>query len=137
MVTFQLHRNGVILIVILCVIVAVLLVTAGYVWGKQSAVRPAAAVVQTPARPKPAEPAPLLRYTLRIGIEATEEEAQAAVKQLAARKLAATIVPVETSGGAVLYEIRTGAYPDRAAAAKAATALQDEHRMPAAVVPAQ
>ena len=143
MVTFQLHKKGVILIVILCLIVAVLLVAAGYVWGRQSAAKQAAAVAQKPAPAKPASAAPpapaapVIHYTLRIGIETSEEEAQAKVKELGLKKLAATVVPMETSGGAVLYEIRTGAYPDRAAAAKAATALEENLQMPAAVVPVQ
>jgi hypothetical protein len=141
MVTFQLHRNGVILIVILCLVVAALLVATGYLWHRASVEpaalgrppAPAAAVTSNP-------PAPTAeggrRYTLRVGIERTEEDAKTAVKSLGAKKVAATITPVETSTGDVIYEIHTGSYADRSAAAKAAAELQDELHLTAAVVPA-
>lgn len=140
MVTFQLHKKGVILIVILSLIVAVLLVAAGFLWGRSSVEpaatgrRPAAAAQTVPANSTTTAEGGRL-YTLRVGIEATEEEAQSVVKALAARKLAVTVAPVETSSGAVIYELHTGSYADRSAAARAAAELEDDFQLSAAVVP--
>ena len=141
MVTFQLHKKGVLLIVILALLVAVLLVAAGFLWGRNSAATAAAAnrpPVQStaPTAASATAGASGRRYTLRIAIEATEEDAQETVKALKMKKLAGTVAPIETSEGTVLYEIYAGSYPDRAAAAKAAETLEEEHQLTAAVVPA-
>ena len=141
MVTFQLHRKGVILIAVLAVIVAVLLVAAGYLAAALRP-RPPQSAPSVPAVKKPAAPAapkvapkPEL-FTLRVALLTTEEEAQAEVKRLAVKKLKATVVPAETGEGAVIYEVHVGSYAGRAAAAKAAAQVQKEHGLVAAVVPA-
>ena len=140
MVTFQLHRKGVILIVVMAVIVAVLLVAAGYmaaVMRPRRPARPATATIKKPALPPAPKPAPQQEtFTLRVAIAMSEEEAAAEVKRLTAKKLKATIVPAETSDGTVIYELHVGTYASRSAAAKAAAELARDHGVEGAVVPA-
>ena len=144
MVTFRLHRMAVIFMIVGAVLVAALLVGAGYLLGKWR--RPAAEVVGRlkPAAPlgaaqKPAAVVPTETtepLAVRVAMFDTEEEAKGFVQQLAARKLAASILPVNTSAGMTLYTVQVGSYPTRAAADAAAKSLTDEYGLHTAVVPA-
>jgi cell division septation protein DedD len=144
MVTFQLHRKGVILIVIGCVFLAVLLVAVGYLAGVtrgRSSMKPAAAAPAVAAKTKPATaappaaPAPQENFSLRVGLVTSEAEAKEEVARLAIKKLTATVIPVERNESEVVYEIHVGRYPDRRAAVEAAQSLR-EHGVDSAVVPA-
>jgi cell division septation protein DedD len=133
MVTFQLHRKGVILIVIGCVFLAVLLVAVGYLAGsararssaKPAAAAPAAAAKSKPAAAPPAAPASQESFSLRVGLVTSEEEAKAEVARLAVKKLTATVIPVERNESEIVYEIHVGRYPDRRAAVDAAQLLRE------------
>ena len=73
---------------------------------------------------------------MRVAMFDTEAEAKDFVQQLAARKLAGTIVPLTTSAGVTLYTIEVGPYATRAAADAAAKKLADDYGLRTAVVPA-
>ena len=131
MVKFTLHRKGVILIAILGVVLAVLLVVVGYIAGSLHARRTSAAAGA--AAPKPAKPAttsaaaaPPESFALRVGIAASEEEANEAVKHFKAKKLAAIVVPAELHDGTVVYEIHAGPYAGREQALAAAEVLKND-----------
>jgi hypothetical protein len=143
MITFQLHRNGVILIVTGCVLLAILFVAGGYLAGAAhsrtaSAALPAISLIPrkaaSPAAQKPAEDQESL--SLRVGMATTEEEAKAEVQHLAVEQLMTTIVPVETSNALPVYEIHFGHYTDRRTAVADAEMLQKDYGLTAAVVPA-
>jgi hypothetical protein len=143
MVTFQLHSKGVILVVVMAIVLAVLLVAAGYLAGSARAKKAAAVAAAKAARPKTPPAAPRVAappagdaLTLRVGLATTEAEAQEMVKALAARQLSATVVPVQTRDSLILYELHSGRYPTRAAAAAAAASLEKDAGIDAAVVPA-
>ena len=145
MVTMRLHKIAVIFIVIGAVLLAALLVGVGYLLG--GGLKPAATVV-TPAAasPKPvvtasatattAITAPAQPAAVRVGVYDTEDEAKTLVQQLAARKLAASVVPITTSGGITLYTVEVGPYATREAAGAAAKTLAADHGLQTAVVPA-
>lgn len=139
MVTFQLHRKGVILVVILSIVLAVLLAGAGFFAGVARGRKAAAAAAPKPAAPKKAAAAaPRTNqesFTLRVALLPTEEEASAEVKRLKIRRIAATVVPAETRDSVVVYEIHVGTYPDRRTALAAADSMQKDHGLPSAVVP--
>ena len=140
MVKFTLHRKGVILIAILCVVLAVLLIVVGYLAGSLRVPTKSAAVVPPP---KPAAtttttsaPAPPPEsFALRVGIAASEEEANEAVKHFKAKKLAAIIVPAELHDGTMVWEIHAGPYAGREQALAAAEALKNDG-IPSDLVPA-
>lgn len=143
MVTLQLHRKGVILIGIGCLLLAVLLVAGGYFAGIARA-RPRVPAAPAPSVQKSARPAAASRaaasreaFSLRVALVMTEEEARAEVKRLSVKRLAATIVPVETNESLVVYEIHVGRYPDRRTAVAAAKSLKTDHALEAAVIPAE
>ncbi|HEX7154493.1 MAG TPA: SPOR domain-containing protein [Thermoanaerobaculia bacterium] len=143
-VTFRLHRKGVMLVVLGAVFVAVLIFVGGYLLGKwrgMAAVRTPVAV-SVPQMPKPQLPAaqpaapatPADSLTLRVGTFTTEEDAKAAMAQLAALKPA--VVSQPTSSGTTLYVLHAGSYRSRGEAAAAAKELE-KRGVSAVVVPAQ
>jgi len=146
MVTFRLHRRGVILLILFGVVLAALIYVAGYLTAVYSR-RPAAAptpVVATPkaapkAAPKkasaPAEtPQPL---TLRVDVLTSEEDAKARVASLAALGLKPSIEQLPTSSGIMLFNVQVGRYENRASAAAALKELQSRFGISAVIVPAR
>jgi cell division septation protein DedD len=131
MVKFTLHRKGVILIAILGIVLAVLLVVVGYIAGSlhaRTTSAAAAAPVPKPATATTASAAasPPESFALRVGIAASEEEANEAVKHFKAKKVAAIVVPAELHDGTVVYEIHAGPYAGREQALAAAEALKND-----------
>lgn len=150
MVTFQLHRNGVILVVIGAILFAVLLFAAGYLTAMARGAKlptatpaiPKVAVPKVPTiavptiavpkveapkveAPKVAVPAiPPETLTLRVGVYATEEEAKAAMTAFAAQK--PVLVAEKTSDETLLYTVRVGSYASRLDAMKAAAELRKQ-----------
>jgi cell division septation protein DedD len=131
MVTLRLHRIAVIFIVIGAVLLAVFIFVGGYLLGgrketegrlKPAATQPAA--TQSVATQPAVAPAPSQTFDVRVGMYDAEEEAKAQVQLLAARKFAASVVPLKTSSGITLYTVHVGPYPTRADAAAVADKLQ-------------
>jgi cell division septation protein DedD len=91
-------------------------------------------------RPRPA-PAPLpaavptgeARYTVQVGAFSQLENSQATVAELARRGYEPYVVELRSSRGGVLHTVRVGRYPDRGAAARAASDLRRKERMEAIV----
>ena len=141
MVTFRLHRKGVIFIIVGSILAAVLIFAGGYLFGmrrRPAAPASAATATATPA-PAAATAPPVPKGELlavRVGVFDSEEEAKALAQQLAARKLDPAVVPLTTSGGVKLYTVEVGQYTTRAAAAAAAASLAEEQGLQGAVVPA-
>jgi len=157
MVTFRLHKLALLLLIAGAILLGVLLFAAGYLSAamKPAALpkvsvpavpplplpKPAAAVPapDTIAPPAPAAAAaaaaPAETFALRVGAFADEQEAKESVKALADRGFEATIVAVAAGGATVLYTVRIGSYPTRAAAAAMAEKLSREHGIDAAVIP--
>jgi len=144
MVTFRLHRKGVIFIIIGSILAAVLLFACGYLVAMRrrppAPVLPVtASVLPAPSTTAPAASAPAPKGDLlavRVGVFDTEEEAKTMVQQLAVRKLEAAIVPMTTTDDVKLYTVEVGQYDTRAAAAAAASSLAQEYGLHTAVVPA-
>jgi cell division septation protein DedD len=153
MVTFQLHRTGVVLLVIGSLLVGGLLFAGGYLAGmrrspaarvampvapKAPPVNAALAGAATPAAtppPAPAAPAPPPEhYAIRAGLFTSNDEATAYLQQLTGRKLTATIASMPTTSGPTLYAVRIGDYPTRRAAATAAETLQREQGINGAII---
>jgi cell division septation protein DedD len=147
MVTFQLHRTGVVLLVIGSLLVGGLLFAGGYLAGMRRSPAPApriampavpkappvnAALVPAAATTAPAPPPE--HYAIRAGLFTSNEEAMAYLQQLTTRKLTATIASMPTTSGPTLYAVRIGDYPSRRAAATAAEALQREQGINGAIV---
>ena len=153
MVTFRLHRIGVILIVIGVVLFSILIFAGGYiagrVEGKKIALKKPELKLPLPAprgeggqRPgegqaaKPQEPtAPTETFTIRAGTYATDADAKAVVARLAARKIDATIESRTTSEGTNFFVVFAGKFNNRDEASKVASTLADEERLDTAVVP--
>jgi cell division septation protein DedD len=143
MVTFRLHRQGVIFIIIGSILAAVLIFIGGCVFGMRR--RPALPSLPATARAgsapaavtatAPKQPEGEL-LAVRVGVFDSEEEAKALAQKLSARKLEAAILPLTTTGGVQLYTVQVGHYTTRAAASAAAAALADEHGLKPAVVAA-
>ena len=149
-VTFQLHRIGVALLVIGSILLAVLIFAAGYISGT-AATKPAA-IVSATRNPQPATQAPPTTTTapatttaaatpaeeplaLRVGMFANEDDAKALVQQLAAAGMKPSIVTIQSSA-AVLYTVQVGPYKTRPEAEAAAAALQKQQGIGVVVVPA-
>jgi cell division septation protein DedD len=146
MVTFRLHRKGVIFVIIGSIFAAALIFVGGYLVAMRR--RPSVSVLpaitttapvastaaQTASAPVPAPKSEIL--AVRVGVFDTEEEAKALVQQLAARKLEAAVVPLTTAEGIKLYTVQVGQYTTREAAAAAASSLAEEPGLQPAVVPA-
>jgi cell division septation protein DedD len=160
MVTIRLHRIGVILIVVGVVLFAILLFAGGFIAGMQRGKRvaltkPAIPKLQLPPAPVPlpaaradggqqraegSAPPPSAQegeaFTIRTGAFASEDDAKALVKRLAARKLDATVEPRSTSEGTNFFVVLAGRYTDRKEAATVAEALAKDENLDTAVVPA-
>ena len=146
MVTFQLHKIGVALLVVGSLLLAVLIFAAGYLTGTAvqpsppSATRnpqpatPVATTTTTTSQPAPpAQPDEPL--ALRVGMFANEDDAKALVQQLAAAGMKPTIVTIQSSA-AVLYTVQVGPYKTRQEADAAAATLQKQQGIGVVVVPA-
>ena len=151
MVTFRLHRNGVILLVVFCVVLAILIYVAGYLTAVYS--RPAVAERKTGFSPsraatapvppprgraeaRPALSEPREALTLRVAVLTSEEEAKAELARLTGFGLKPAIVQMPTSAGVTLYNICVGRYETRAAANAAAKELQSRLGISPVIVPA-
>lgn len=130
-VTFRLHRRGVVLLAVGSVLLGALLFAAGCLAGMRRAGRmqPAAAPrVPAVAAPKPPEApkeekAAEEAFVLRVGSFADEAEAKAFADELTAAGQKPAISPMPTSGGLVLHTVSVGPYPSRDAASEAASGL--------------
>jgi hypothetical protein len=151
MVTFRLHRRGVILLVVFCVILAVLIFVAGYLAGSRRGGAPPAAVPPAPRRPgasgtaggapapqkKPAtRTEPRESLTLRVAVFTSEEDAKAQVASLTAQGLKPTIIQMPTSAGVMLHNVCVGQFETRSAANAAAKELQRRLGYLPVVIPA-
>ena len=129
------------------VLIAVLIFAAGYLLGaRHDSVAGGLLPVAAPPFVKPAvaappPPSPVTRErptpaALRFGVYATPEEAKAAVDQLAGQEVAAKLVELPTSSGAMLYVVRSAPYPSRDVAVAAAAELEKKLGRAVAVIPA-
>ena len=150
MVTFRLHRSGVILLVVFTVVLAILIYVAGYLTAvytrpavaeRTTGVSPSKAPAPTPtkgraeARPTFAEPQEAL--TLRLSVLTSEEDAKAELARLAGLGLKPEIVQMPTTSGVTLYNVVVGRYETRSAANAAAGQLQSRLGFTPVIVPAQ
>lgn len=150
MVTFRLHRSGVILLLVFGVILAVLIYFAGYltatyrqksvardplpVASKEQAKTPPTADRQPPTAPAPSAPGESL--TLRVSVHTSAEDAQAQVASLAAMGLKPTVIQMPTTSGVTLHNVCVGQFESRSAANAAAEELQSRLGFLPVVVPA-
>lgn len=146
MVTFRLHRRGVILLIVFAVIIAACLYAAGYLtakWREGRARRPSAkspAVAKTgpPAKASARTTEPRTSLTLRISLHTTEEEAKAQVASLTTSGLKPAIVLMPaTTSGVTLYSVCVGHYTTRSDASRAAGELQSQLGLSPVIVPAK
>ncbi|HEX7807194.1 MAG TPA: SPOR domain-containing protein [Thermoanaerobaculia bacterium] len=139
MVTFRLHRSGVILVAILAVVFAMLIFVAGYftaVLRRAPEAPRRAAIVKAAAPAKVAAQAPAIpTVTIRAGAFNTEDEAKALVQRLAPSKLPAQIAPLTMDNGSILNMVLIGNYANRDEAARVAAELSEEYSLDTAVIP--
>jgi len=141
MVTMRLHRNGVILAVLLALVMAILIFAAGYLTAtivRKPEVRrvvvnaPAAAPAKPAAKPaKTTTP-----VTIRAGAFATEDEAKALVQKLAANQFESRIVSSETEEGTALFLVLVGSYATRDEAMRDMSRMEQNVGINAAIIPA-
>lgn len=143
MVTFRLHRSGVILLVVLCVVLSIVIYVAGYLTAvytrKPPAPPPKPAVASVAPKPAPAKKTtvePKESLTLRVSVMTSEEEAKAELARLTGFGLQPVIVQMPTSAGVTLYNICVGRYETRSAANAAAKELQSRLGFLPVIVPA-
>ena len=148
MVTFRLHRSGVILLVVFCVVLAILIYVAGYLTAVYtqrrtgfSPSKPVAVATPPPPTKGRAEARPTFRepkeaLTLRVSVMTTEEEAKAELARLTGFGLQPVIVQMPTSAGVTLYNVCVGHYDTRSAANAAARELQSRLGFSPVIVPA-
>ena len=143
MVTFRLHRNGVILLVVFCVVLSILIYVAGYLTAVYTRTPPApppkpviAAAAPKPAPAKKAAVEPRESLTLRLSVLTSEEEAKAELARLTGFGLQPVIVQMPTSAGVTLYSVCVGRYETRADANAAAKELQSRLGFSPVIVPA-
>ena len=162
MVTFRLHRSGVILLVVFGLVLAALIYVAGYMTaarvtpknvarstaGVPSPRTPATAVPRSTAKVPSAQKAPQPSIeqrvtsvpseplTLRIAIHTTEEDAKAQVASLTAQGLQPAIVQAPTTSGVTLHTVIVGRYETRADANAAAAQLQRRLGFMPVIIPA-
>lgn len=147
MVTVQLHRSGVVLVVIGSLLLGGLLFAGGYLAGmrhgspvaapKLPAVKKpvAPAAIIPPAMPVPAKPqAKSEQLSIRAALFVSKEDADAYAQQLTARKLETWIATSATSSGATLYSVNIGRYTSRREASVAVEAMKRELGVDGAVV---
>jgi cell division septation protein DedD len=144
MITWRLHRKGVVLISIGTVLMGLLMFSAGYLTALRRSVPPAAAPAPAPAqkkaKPEKQESAgkPHIEdeaFTLRVGAFADEADAKALVQDMTARGHTPTVAPV-AQNGVMLHMVLLGRYLGRDAAAEAAAELKRKEGIFSAVVPA-
>lgn len=154
MVTFRLHRNGVILLALFCLVLAVLIYAAGYLTGVSRGSRvasgelrgksakdeaplatPNAQPVAPAATPK-STPTPSESLTLRIAVLTSEEDAKAQIESLTAMGLKPSVVQMPTSSGVTLHNVVVGQFETRSAANAAAKDLQSRLGFLPVVIPA-
>jgi cell division septation protein DedD len=150
MVTFRLHRSGVILLVVFCVVLSILIYVAGYLTAVYTS-RPAVAerragfsLSKAPAPPlpkgqaeaRPTSGEPKESLTLRLSVLTSEEEAKAELARLTGFGLQPVIVQMPTSAGVTLYNVCVGRYETRSAASAAAKELQSRLGFSPVIVPA-
>jgi cell division septation protein DedD len=152
MVTWRLHKKGVVLVVIGMVFFTIFVFAAGYLTAvmtnrtdkthrsyatkattttRASAATPATTTTTATAEPQHQEP-----LALQVALFPSEEEAGEFVKSLAEKKLEGAIVPMPTREGPVLYGIEVGEYKTRREALEAAEAMERKYGLVATVVPA-
>lgn len=145
MVTFRLHRSGVILLVVFTVVLAILIYVAGYltaVYTRKPPAPPAKPVAAAAPKPAPAKKAaaptePQESLTLRLSVLTSEEDAKAELARLAGFGLKPEIVQMPTTSGVTLYSVCVGRYETRSAANAAAGELQRRLGFMPVIVPAQ
>src|SRR5215213_7872127 len=117
MVTFRLHRSGVILLVVFCVVLVVLVYAAGVLtagwWNVGRGFSPPPPVARAPGvarapeggglKPRPtlkaAPAAPRESLTLRVAVLTSEEDAKAELANLTAMGLKPSVVQMATTSG--------------------------------------
>jgi hypothetical protein len=147
MVTVQLHRTGVVLVLIGALLLGILIFVGGYLTGMRherpalptrAVAKPQVPALATAANVLPSAIAPKPeQLAIRAGLFTTSEEATAFAQQLTSRKLMATIATTPTSSGAMLYSVRIGQYTNRRDAAAAVEALKRDHDIDGAIVSIQ
>jgi septal ring-binding cell division protein DamX len=156
-VTWRLHKKGVILAVLALLLFTILVFAAGYMTAvmRLASMPPKPATAAKAAAPKAkaatttqasavapgatsaaAPPAPQQTLALQVAIFASEEEATTYVKELAKMELTGFVVAMPTRDGPVLYGVEAGEYKSRRDALAAADVLQHKHGIRATVVPA-
>lgn len=149
MVTFRLHRKGVVLVSIGAVLMGALLFAAGYLTARRGSAAqgkeketmeeitaPAPQEKKTEKQESAAKPhIEDEAFTLRVGAFAEEADAKAFVQELAAHGHKTVVTPVAQQG-VVLHMVLLGRYAGRDAAAKAAAELKRKEGIASAVVPA-
>lgn len=142
MVTFRLHRRGVILLVVFGVILAALIYVAGYLTASRRGARASSPLIARAESPRPrTKPAtkttePREALTLRVAIFTSEEDAKAQVASLTSQGLKPTIIQMPTSAGVTLHNVCVGQFETRSAANAAAQELQRRLGYLPAVIPA-
>ena len=144
MITWRLHRKGVVLVSVGAVLMGFLMFAAGYLTALR---RPLPSPALPAAAPVPKKPAtekqesaaqPHIEneaFTLRVGAFADEADAKALVQELTARGHKPVVAPV-AQNGILLYMVLIGRYTGRDAAAEAAAELKRKEGIFSAVVPA-
>lgn len=146
MITFRLHRKGVVLVSIGAVLLGALLFAAGYLTARRApALNRKEIAAPAPKQEKAEKPekqesaaTPHIEdeaFTLRVGAFADEADAKAMVQELAAHGHKSTVAPVAQKG-IVLHMVLLGRYAGRDAAAEAAAELKRKDGIASAVVPA-
>lgn len=150
MVTFRLHRSGVILLAVFCVVLAVLIYVAGVLTARFWRAAAPAPVATAPGRPvagatageapalqkQPATPASRESLTLRVAVLTDEEDAKEQIARLTAMGLEPSVVQVPTSSGVMLHNVLVGRFETRSAANAAARELQSRLGFLPVVIPA-
>lgn len=150
MVTFRLHRSGVILLIVFLVVLAILIYVAGYLTATYTQKRSVAgdplpvprkeqprATGNGPRATPPATPAtPKESLTLRVSVHTAAEDAQAQVASLTAMGLKPTIIQMPTTSGVTLHNVCVGHFETRSAANAGAKELQSRLGFLPVVVPA-
>lgn len=140
MITWRLHRKGVVLVSIGAVLMGFLMFAAGYLTALRRPMPPAAAPApkkeraekqESKAKPHIEDEA----FTLRVGAFADEADAKAFVQELTARGHRPVVAAV-AQNGVVLHMVLIGRYMGRDAAAEAAAELKRKEGIFSAVVPA-
>ena len=146
MITFRLHRKGVVLVSIGAVLLGALLFAAGYLTARRAPVLNRKEIAAPAPEKKRSEKTakqesaatPHIEdeaFTLRVGAFADEADAKAYMQELAAHGHKTVVTPVARKG-IVLHMVLLGRYAGRDAAAEAAAELKRKDGIASAVVPA-